>query len=324
MKIGKLPNSLLEKIVIGPINKHSVERKEVLLKPSVGEDCAALELGDNICLLSTDPITGAVEDIGRLAININTNDIASSGGEPVGIMVTALLPPDITENEISKIILDLYSEAERVNVAILGGHTEITDAVNKPVLSCTVIGKTKRLIPSGGAKIGDSVIMTKYAAMEGTAIFANDKADRLKNVDSSLIDKAKRLSDNLSVIREGNVGTRLGAHAMHDVTEGGILGACWEIADCAGLGIVVYADKIPILEETTIICNELGINPLRLISSGSMLIVCENSEEMINALEGEGIKATVIGKIVESDKTVINNFNVMPLEEPDTDELYKV
>ena len=323
MKIGKLPNSLLEKIVIDPINKHNAERKEVLLKPSVGEDCAALELGDNICLLSTDPITGAVEDIGKLAVNINTNDIVSSGGEPVGIMVTALLPPDINENEISKIILDLYSEAEKVNVAILGGHTEITDAVKKPVLSCTVIGKTKKLIPSGGAKIGDSVIMTKYAAMEGTAIFANDKGDRLKNLDSSIIEKAKKLSDSLSVIKEGNIGARLGAHAMHDVTEGGILGACWEIADCAGLGIEVYADKIPVLEETTLICNELGINPLRLISSGSMLIVCENDAEMINALEGEGIKATVIGKIVESDKTVINDCISIPLEEPDTDELYK-
>ncbi|MDO4300057.1 MAG: AIR synthase family protein [Clostridia bacterium] len=324
MKIGKLPNSLLEKIVIAPINKHSTARKEILLKPSVGEDCAALELGDNICLLSTDPITGAVEDIGRLAVNINTNDIASSGGEPVGIMVTALLPPDITENEISKIILDLYSEAEKVNVAILGGHTEITDAVNKPVLSCTVIGKTKRLIPSGGAKIGDSVIMTKYAAMEGTAIFANDKAEKLKGVNSTIIERAKKLSNSLSVIKEGNVGTRLGAHAMHDVTEGGILGACREIADCAGVGIEVYAHKIPVLEETAIICSRLGVNPLKLISSGSMLIVCENSEEMINALESEGIKATVIGKIVENDKIIINNSTVMPLEEPDTDELYRV
>lgn len=324
MKIGKLSNSMLEKIVINPINNHSVERKEVILKPSVGEDCAALELGENICLLSTDPITGAVEDIGKLAVNINTNDIASSGGESVGIMVTALLPPDITEEEISKIIEDLYSEAERVNVAILGGHTEITDAVNKPVLSCTVIGKTKRLIPSGGAKIGDSVIMTKYAAMEGTAIFANDKADQLKNVDSSIVEKSKKLSNDLSVIKESNVGTRLGAHAMHDVTEGGILGACWEIADCAGLGVKVYIESIPILEETRVICKELDVNPLRLISSGSMLIVCDNEQEMMDELEREGIKASVIGKIIEKEKIVVNNGRIEKLEEPDADELYKV
>ncbi len=324
MNIGKLPNSLLEKIVIDPINNHSVNRKEVLLKPSIGEDCAALNLGENICLLSTDPITGAVADIGKLAVNINTNDIASSGGEPIGLMVTALLPASITEEEISHIITDLYKEAEKVNVAILGGHTEITDAVNKPVLSCTVVGKTNKLIPSGGAKIGDSVIMTKYAAMEGTSIFASDKRDKLKGIDSSIIEKAKNLGNSLSVIAEGRIGSELGANAMHDVTEGGILGACWEIADCSGVGIEVYEDKIPVLEETKIICNKLGVDYLRLISSGSMLIVCSNGDEMLSALKKAGIVASIIGKIVEEGKWFISNGEKTILDEPTSDELYKV
>lgn len=324
MNIGKLPNSLLEKIVIDPINNHSVNRKEVLLKPSIGEDCAALNLGENICLLSTDPITGAVADIGKLAVNINTNDIASSGGEPIGLMVTALLPASITEEEISHIITDLYKEAEKVNVAILGGHTEITDAVNKPVLSCTVVGKTNKLIPSGGAKIGDSVIMTKYAAMEGTSIFASDKRDKLKGIDSSIIEKAKNLGNSLSVIAEGRIGSELGANAMHDVTEGGILGACWEIADCSGVGIEVYEDKIPVLEETKIICNKLGVDYLRLISSGSMLIVCSNGDEMLSALKKAGIVASIIGKIVEEGKWFISNGEKTVLGEPTSDELYKV
>lgn len=324
MNIGKLPNSLLEKIVIDPINNHSVNRKEVLLKPSIGEDCAALNLGENICLLSTDPITGAVADIGKLAVNINTNDIASGGGEPIGLMVTALLPASITEEEISHIITDLYKEAEKVNVAILGGHTEITDAVNKPVLSCTVVGKTNKLIPSGGAKIGDSVIMTKYAAMEGTSIFASDKRDKLKGIDSSTIEKAKNLGNSLSVIAEGRIGSELGANAMHDVTEGGILGACWEIADCSGVGIEVYEDKIPVLEETKIICNKLGVDYLRLISSGSMLIVCSNGDEMLSALKKAGIVASIIGKIVEEGKWFISNGEKTVLGEPTSDELYKV
>lgn len=324
MNIGKLPNSLLEKIVIDPINNHSVNRKEVLLKPSIGEDCAALNLGKNICLLSTDPITGAVADIGKLAVNINTNDIASSGGEPIGLMVTALLPASITEAEISHIITDLYKESEKVNVAILGGHTEITDAVNKPVLSCTVVGKTNKLIPSGGAKIGDSVIMTKYAAMEGTSIFASDKRDKLKGIDSSIIEKAKNLGNSLSVIAEGRIGSELGANAMHDVTEGGILGACWEIADCSGVGIEVYEDKIPVLEETKIICNKLGVDYLRLISSGSMLIVCSNGDEMLSALKKAGIVASIIGKIVEEGKWFISNGEKTVLDEPTSDELYKV
>lgn len=324
MKIGKLPNSLLEKLVIEPINRHSAKRKEVLLKPSVGEDCSALDLGNNICLLSTDPITGAVEDIGKLAVHVNANDIASSGGEPIGIMVTALLPVNITENEIVKIIEDLYSEAEKVNIAVLGGHTEITDAVNKPVLSCTVVGKTKKLISSAGAKPGDSVVMTKYAGMEGTAIFAKDKADLLEDIDKNVIEKAKKLSDSLSVIKEGEIGAEFGAHAMHDVTEGGILGACQEIADCAGLGIEVYADDIPVLEETKIICSALGVNYLRLISSGSMLIVCENGEEMVKAITEKGIKASIIGKITNGEKYVISGGEKNLLSEPETDELYNV
>ena len=298
MKIGKLPNSLLEKIVIEPINRHSTERKEVLLKPSVGEDCSALDLGNNICLLSTDPITGAVEDIGKLAVHINANDIAS--------------------------IEDLYSEAKKVNIAVLGGHTEITDAVNKPVLSCTVVGKTKRLISSGGAKAGDCVVMTKYAGMEGTAIFANDKTDMLCNIDRDVIEKARKLSNCLSVIKEGEIGAALGAHAMHDVTEGGILGACWEIADCAGLGIEVYAENIPVLDETKIICKALGVDYLRLISSGSMLIVCENGEEMTKAISEKGIKASIIGKITKGEKFIISGGEKSVLSEPGTDELYRV
>ena len=239
-------------------------------------------------------------------------------------MVTALLPASITEEEISHIITDLYKEAEKVNVAILGGHTEITDAVNKPVLSCTVVGKTNKLIPSGGAKIGDSVIMTKYAAMEGTSIFASDKRDKLKGIDSSIIEKAKNLGNSLSVIAEGRIGSELGANAMHDVTEGGILGACWEIADCSGVGIEVYEDKIPVLEETKIICNKLGVDYLRLISSGSMLIVCSNGDEMLSALKKAGIVASIIGKIVEEGKWFISNGEKTVLGEPTSDELYKV
>ncbi len=324
MKIGKLPNSLLEEIVIGPIVQNSVKRSEVLLKPSVGEDCSALDMGDNISLLSTDPITGAVEDIGRLAVLINTNDIASSGGEPVGMTVTALLPPSVTREEISKIITDLYTEAKRANIVILGGHTEITDAVTKPVLSCTVIGKTKRLIPSGGAKTGDSLIMTKYAGLEGTAIFAKDKTHKLKGVDSGTIERAGALGEQLSVIKEGKIAAALGAHAMHDITEGGVLGACWEIAESAGLGVRVDCGKIPILEETKIICSKLGADPLKLISSGSMLIACDNPGEMTEALLKEGINSAVIGSITPKERSVIADGIELPLKEPDTDELYRV
>ncbi len=324
MKIGKLPNSLLDKIIIEPVNSNAPNRDEVLLKPSIGEDCSALDLGGDICIMSTDPITGAVKDIGKLAVHININDIVSGGGEPVGIMLTALLPPSITEDEISEIIKDLYTEANKLNVAILGGHTEITDAVTKPVINCTAIGKCKRLISTGGSQPGDWVIMTKTAGLEGTAIFAKDKQKLLKNkISMDTIKKAEGFSEHLSVMKEGLIGARYNAHAMHDVTEGGILGACWELAESAGLGIEIYEENIPIAAETAEICSVLGVDPLRLISSGSMLIVCENTD-ILKALEEENIKAAVIGRITDKGRYIIRNGDKVPLNEPDSDELYKV
>lgn len=324
MKIGKLPNSLLNRIIIEPVNANGPKRKEVLLKPSVGEDCAALDFGGYTCIMSADPITGAVKDIGRLAVHININDIASSGGEPIGIMLTALLPPSITEKEISDIITDLYTEANKLNVAILGGHTEITDAVTKPVISCTAVGKCRRLISTGGSHIGDYVVMTKTAGMEGTAIFAKDKYLLLKDsVSEETIINAEKFSESLSVLREGLIGAKYNAHAMHDVTEGGILGACWELAESSGLGIEVYEDRIPVAPETKEICSALGVDPLRLISSGSMLIVCDNME-ILKALEEENIRASVIGRITPKDRFIIRNDKKIPLTEPDSDELYRV
>ena len=139
-----------------------------------------------------------------------------------------------------------------------------------------------------------------------------------------VIENAKKFSENLSVIKEGKIAAEAGAHAMHDVTEGGILGACWEVADCAGLGVEVYCDSIPVKEETRIICSELGVDHLRLISSGSMLIVCEKGEEMVRALKDEGINAAVIGKITEKGRYVVRNGGRYELEEPGADELYRV
>lgn len=323
MKIGKLPNSLLNEIVIEPINKFGVEKTEVLLKPSIGEDCTALNLGDNICIMSTDPITGAVSDIGKLAVHINSNDIAAGGGEPIGIMVTALLPPHITKEEIKKIITDIYTQAKEVNMAVLGGHTEITDAVNKPVLSCTVVGKCKRLITSSGANVGDDLVMTKYAGLEGTAIFAGDKTHKLQGIDKETIDSAKELSHMLSVVKEGKIASEMGANAMHDVTEGGILGACWEVASCSKVGVEVYTDKIPMLECTKIICQKLNVNPLKLISSGSMIISIKNGDELVAKLAENGIKATVIGKFTEEGIYTVKDGKKEVLGEPDTDELYR-
>ena len=324
MKIGKLPNDMLSRLVLEPINKYGVKREEMLTSPSVGEDCAAIRFGEDICLLSSDPITGATEDIGTLAVNINANDIASAGGDVIGLMVTTLLPTGITEEEIAAIAESLYKSAHAAGVGILGGHTEVTDAVTRPVISCTVIGRTKRFVSSGGAKVGDSVIMTKYAGIEGSCILAGDNRDKLKGrLTNQELQECENFKKYLSVAKEGRIAAEMGATAMHDVTEGGILGACHEVAECSGKGITVFQDKIPVLPVTKKLCNIFGINPLRLISSGSMLITTPHPDELIAALSNEGIRATVVGVITEREKLVENQGTIIPLFPPDVDELYR-
>ncbi len=325
METGKLPSELLDKYIFKKAEFGGIKRKEVRVRPSVGEDCAVLDIGSELLILSTDPITGACENIGRLLVNINANDIYSSGCEPIGLLITLLLPPDFTEEALSALSSELFSETEKAGLEILGGHTEITDAVNRPVVSATVVGKSlnRKYVKTGGAEVGQDVIMTKYAALEGTSILAADNEEKLlKILPAEIIEKAKGFSRLLSVKKEGLTAPKYGATSMHDVTEGGILGACYETAEGSGVGITVYADKIPVLEETNIICRLFGVNPLRLISSGSMLITSYKGEELVRALKAEGINSAIIGKITEKDKFVIYNGKKEVLGEPEADQIY--
>ena len=138
MEIGKLPNDVLEKIIISNIKN---KRKEVLVKAAVGEDNAIIDFGEEVCVMSTDPITGATKDIGKLAIHISCNDVASSGAEPIGVLLTILAPPGTSEEDIEKIMRDAGQASEEINIEIMGGHTEITDAVNRIIINTTVVGK---------------------------------------------------------------------------------------------------------------------------------------------------------------------------------------
>ncbi|WP_105615530.1 AIR synthase family protein [Vallitalea okinawensis] len=325
MKIGKVPHELLEKTIIGGIQG---ERPEVLVRPRIGEDCSVLEIdNDELLVLSTDPITGATENIGQLAVYINANDIASSGGEPIGLMVTLLLPPETTESQIQQVMKELNEHCRANNMDIIGGHTEITDAVVKPVISVTAVGKVKKdhMVASSTAKVNDDVIMTKWAALEGTAIIANDHEEDLTDIDTELIKEAKGYMDYLSVIQEGKIASTYGVHAMHDVTEGGILGAAWELAACSNVGIEIDVKKIPIKQPTIEICKYFKIDPYRLISSGCMIIAAPKGEGLIKQLRSQGVEASIIGKITgKQEKWIIDGEKKYPLEEPEVDELYRV
>lgn len=324
MKEGKLNFHELREIII---NSRKLKRDEVIIRNDVGEDCSVIDFGSDEAMFSTDPITGATENIGKLAVNINCNDIASSGGEPIALLVTILAPITSSLKEINYVMKEISEEAAKINVEIIGGHTEVTSAVNKLIISVTVIGKNKKgeSVKTAGALEGDDIIVTKYLALEGTSILATDYEERVKKVlNNEELEEAKNLIKYISVLDEGRIGKEIGANSMHDITEGGVLGALFEVAMASSKGFLVHEDKLPLLEITNKIAEEFSIDPKRLISSGSMLITTAKGEEMIKALRNKGIKATVIGKITGSKGILVSNGVELEVEEPKRDELFNI
>lgn len=326
MKVGKVPEAVLKRSVLKQIR---TTRPEVLLGASVGEDCAALALQeDEIIVLSTDPITGTVKDMGRLAIAITLNDLASAGAEPIGVMLTFLLPERISEAKLRAMMEQAEEAAHAANVQIMGGHTEITKAVNQPVISVVGVGKAKRgqLISTSGARPGMDIVLTKWIGLEGTQIIAKEReAELLSHFPATLVEEAKSFEQYLSVLPEAAVAVKSGVSAMHDVTEGGIFGALWEMAESSGVGLEIDIKKIPIRQETVEICEFFDINPYELISSGSMLMASADGNGLVRALEAEGIHAVCIGKATEgNDRVLLASGDRRFLEPPKEDELYKV
>lgn len=325
MKIGKIPNGVLKEIVLDKIKNN---RKEILIRPKVGEDCCAVDFGNNVCVLSSDPITGAENEVGRLAVHISCNDVASCGAEPLGLLVTILVPPRATQSDLELVMSQISDTASSLNVDIIGGHTEVTSAVNRFVIITTAVGHVlkDKLVSTSGAMVGDDIIITKYAGIEGTAIIAHDKEKELMDkIERDVLEKAKSLVKDISVVKEGIIAGRFGVNSMHDITEGGVLGAVWEVAEASEKGAVVYADKIPVMEETLKICNIFNIDPFRLISSGCMIITCKNGKDLVKELESNGIKATIIGQITEGNKKqLVLKDGYAEIDEPLSDELYKV
>jgi hydrogenase expression/formation protein HypE len=324
MKEGKLDFDDLRNIIF---NNKSIKRNEVKVRNDVGEDCSVIDFGDCEGIFSTDPITGANENVGKLAVHINCNDIASSGGEPIGILVTILAPTSSSIEEINTVMHEIDEEAAKIGVEIIGGHTEVTSAVNKMVISVTVIGKNKKgkSIKTAGAEVEDDIIVTKTIGLEGTYILINDYEERVKNILSQEeIEFGKSLINKISVLEEGNIGGEFGVNSMHDITEGGLLGGLFEVAMASNKGFKIYKDKIPMLDITKKVCTEFQIDPLRLISSGSMLITTKNGEQLIKRLKERGIEASIIGTVNENSGILVDDNKEIKVEPPKRDELFNI
>ncbi len=325
LNVGKVPPKLLEEVILSRLTRRC---PEVLVRSGTGQDSIVLDTGNKPVIMSTDPVTGDVANIGYLAIHVATNDIAANGAEPLGVLLTILMPPGSTEEDLRAIMDGAFQATEELNMDILGGHTEVTTAVNRTVLSVTAFGKpfTEDLIISAAACPGLDIVLTKGVGIEGTAILAHVREEELSvSMTSEELERAKALEKEISVVPEGRIAALNGAEAMHDITEGGLLGALYEMSLAANAGFEVDAAKTPLLRETELICKHFDLDPYRLISSGSMLIYTRDGDKMVHELEEAGIKAAVIGRTIEGPNyRFMRDGKSETVHPPDGDELWKV
>ena len=336
LPVGKLKHDFLKELL--PTHDRNTD---VVVGPQLGEDAAVMAFGDNYLVATSDPITFATEDIGWYVVCVNSNDIAAMGAVPKWLLVTLLLPEDATTSTMVRDIMAQITEAcAAFNIALCGGHTEITPAVTQPVVIGQMMGVTCKdtLFTSADACAGDALILTKGIGIEATAIIAREREEQLREkCDAQFLEQAKNyLTDpGISVLKDAQIAIATGGvHAMHDATEGGVATAVYELATAAELGVTVYSDKLldsPVLYSniTRTLCDMFGLNPLGIISSGAMLIASapERGEAICRALGRAGINADIIGKFLPpehglwlEDATGVQQ----PLPVFETDEIAKV
>ena len=307
LPVGKLKHDFLKEL-LPPYNRNA----DVVVGPQLGEDAAVIELGDNYLVATSDPITFATEDIGWYVVCVNSNDIAAMGATPKWLLVTLLLPEDATTPAMVRDIMAQLTQAcAAFDITLCGGHTEVTPAVTQPVVIGQMMGVTHKnsLFTSADACVGDVLILTKGLGIEATAIIAREREKELREkCDALFLEQAKNylMDPGISVLKDAQIAIATGGvHAMHDVTEGGVTTAVYELATAAALGVIVYSDKLldsPLLygDITRTLCDMFGFNPLGVISSGAMLIASEpeKGETICQALGAAGINADIIGEFL--------------------------
>ena len=310
---GKIKSKILSQL----LNKYCSSKNDerVILGSHIGEDAAVIDMGDKYLVAKTDPITfldyipDIYNNIGFWVVNVNVNDVASCGAIPKWFQTTILLPEKgTTEELIEKIFKEIHETCKNLGISVVGGHTEITVGLDKPMAIGCLMGEVEKdkLVKTSGAKVGDDIILTKGIVIEGTSIIATEKERKLleKGLDKQFIEKCKQFiyDPGISVLKEAILANQnFEIHAMHDPTEGGIATALAEISIASDTGVLIEREKINIFPESEKLCEIYGLNPLGTISSGSLLIILDegNSIDLIDLLIKNGIFAAKIGKIVE-------------------------
>lgn len=328
---GKLNPIILEKY-IGNIPSFD---KRVKIGPRIGEDTAVVDAGSKYLLLKSDPITFTADRIGWYSVHINANDIATMGGVPSWFLATILLPEKgATEKVIKSIFSDLRRALSELHITLCGGHTEVTPGLDRPIISGMMIGEVpkRKLVRNDRIKPGDRIILARGIAIEGTSIIAREKETvLLKSFPKKFIRDVKNFiyEPGISVIKAARIAVDASPlSGMHDPTEGGLLGGIWEMAHRQKLGFEIQEDKIYIYPECRMICDSAGIDPLRLIASGALVITSRpgSANKIVSALSSEEIPAAVIGSFTQESqgRYLIKEKKNYRIKPPFVDEITKI
>lgn len=329
-QVGKIPSEILKSLVFRNLGMTS---DRLLVGPGIGEDAAVVRFGNKALVLSTDPITGTASNGGWFSVHINANDVATFGAKPKWYLCSIMLPKGSKENVLRGIMKQIDSACTELGVTVIGGHCEVTQFLKRPILVGFMLGETSlnRYVTSGGASVGNVLMLTKTVGIEGTAILATDAESILrKHLKKGVIKRAQNLYKKISVVKEALMAMDVGGvTAMHDPTEGGILCGIWELSEASNLGVRVYRDRIPISSETESICKILKIDPFRLMSSGSLLIAAKKSSapKIIKELSGKRIPISVIGEFTKRKhgrKFLSIDESAVELKPPFPDDVYNV
>ena len=328
---GKLPAAALEAM----LSRIPRDDARVVIGASPGEDAAVLDIGDRYLVVTTDPITFASDRIGWYSVHVNANDIAVLGARPRWFFAVLLLPEHGSRASTAEAITaDIAQTCATLGVSLCGGHTEITTGLERPIVVGQMLGEVEkdRLLRKDRLEVGDRLLLTRGAALEGTAILAREKREVLETrLDAVVIAGAQRLlfEPGISIVEAAQTAGSAGrVRAMHDPTEGGVATGLWELARAGGRGLRVRADAIPILPETRAVCDVLGLDPLRLIASGALLVAADARDALAirRALDTRGIPAVDIGEVRPAEEgvriEVAGRWQV--LEPADRDEIARV
>jgi hydrogenase maturation factor len=303
----------------------------VVVGPGVGRDAAAIDLGvGRLVVAASDPVTFASDQIGRYAVHVNANDVACLGAVPRWFLATVLLPQGSSPELAELIFKQIVQACGEIDVTPIGGHTEITIGIDHPIIAGTMIGETAvdRLLRPGDAQPGDHIVLTQGIAIEGTAVLARDAGEilRQRGLTAELISRGVHMLDDpgISVLLAARIACDSdGVRALHDATEGGLIGALAELSMSSGCGVRLRRSDVSVRPETLSICSALGIDPFGLLASGALLIVTSDAACPVlqQALAAEGIPAACIGDLTASTPGAIIDENEQPVLPFERDEL---